>query len=109
MFDAVLGNPPYARVQSFSEKQREQIRNAFRTARGSYDMSVLFVELAGYICNHSGIISLIMPHKFLNTASSFGMRSCLENGSADGMSLTKMIHFGASQLFRGFDTFVWNC
>lgn len=47
-FDAVIGNPPYIRIQSlkeFNPVEVEHYKNAYRTAaKGNYDIYVTFIE-----------------------------------------------------------------
>ena len=44
-FDAVVGNPPYERVQSLDRELAEYAKKTYTSARGSFDIYQLFVEL----------------------------------------------------------------
>jgi hypothetical protein len=68
-FDIVIGNPPYlaaiTAARYLSEAVREQYKNKYQTAQGTYDMYVLFFELGINILKINGYINLITPSKFL--------------------------------------------
>lgn len=68
-FDAVLGNPPYAsvftRAQSDDGAYRQALQARYRTAAGSFDLAVPFVERALGLCMDGGRVGLVLPNKLL--------------------------------------------
>jgi len=63
-FDAVIGNPPYERTKYFIHDQSAYDRS-FKTAFGSYDIYVLFMEKALSLISTEGNFSFIVSNKFL--------------------------------------------
>ncbi len=63
-FDAVLGNPPYIRSRALDTAHKRFYRTRYRTARGAYDLYVLFMELAAELGRRS---SFVVPNKWTTT------------------------------------------
>ncbi|MCK4715797.1 MAG: Eco57I restriction-modification methylase domain-containing protein, partial [Candidatus Marinimicrobia bacterium] len=104
-FDAVIGNPPYIRIQTMKEwapKEVEFYKKKYKAAKsGNYDIYVVFVEKALDLLNSKGYVGFILPHKFFN--SKYG--ESLRNMIASGKHLAKVVHFGAQQIFTGATTY----
>jgi type I restriction-modification system DNA methylase subunit len=70
-FDAVIGNPPYVRIQALKEWapiEVEHYKQAYKSAsKGNYDIYVVFVERGLSLLNKSGRLGFILPHKFFNS------------------------------------------
>ena len=70
-FDVVIGNPPYINAmqltKSVGEEVKEYWKKKFATARGAYDIYVLFFEEALKICKDGGFVSFITPNKYLSS------------------------------------------
>ncbi len=66
-FDVVIGNPPYVRIQSIDKEIKSAYKSNFISAKGKFDLYVLFTELGIKILRKRGSISYIMPNKFTNT------------------------------------------
>lgn len=69
-FDIVIGNPPYisalAAKKTFSEAVRAQYKSDYRSARGAYDVYLLFLELGLGILKQSGTLVFITPTKLVS-------------------------------------------
>ncbi|NKC31596.1 Eco57I restriction-modification methylase domain-containing protein [Falsiroseomonas selenitidurans] len=70
-FDAIIGNPPYvnAVVQSDVDgtgNLKKFLTVHFESAKGSYDLYILFFEQAIRICSKEGIVGFIVPNKILS-------------------------------------------
>jgi hypothetical protein len=52
-FDAVIGNPPYIRIQGFPKKQIDYLTKHYRSAKGNCDVYVSFVERGYNLLNVS--------------------------------------------------------
>jgi type I restriction-modification system DNA methylase subunit len=104
-FDAVVGNPPYIRIQSLNDTSTESVeyysRKYVSAKFGNYDIYVAFVERALQIVNHNGDIGYILPHKFFNAQYGEGLRGLI----AKGKYLSKIVHFGDQQIFSGATTY----
>jgi len=104
-FDAVIGNPPYIRIQQMQESDGESVQylnqNYAAAAKGNYDIYVCFVERGLKLLNESGTLGFILPHKFTN--SEYGQP--LRNIIVTGKNLSQLVHFGANQVFEGATTY----
>ena len=105
-FDVVIGNPPYLRIQGIQEnKDKDAIfyEQKYKSAIGRYDLYVLFMEKSFSLIKENGIVSFILPHKFLNAEFGQGIRQFIY----DNKALKSILHFGASQVFA--DATVYTC
>ena len=104
-FDAVVGNPPYIRIQAMQEWASEQVefyKRRYKSAsKGNYDIYVVFVEKALSLLNKNGLLGFILPHKFFNAQYGEPLRSIV----SEGKHLSKVIHFGDQQVFSGATTY----
>lgn len=101
-FSAVVGNPPYTRIQSLMAYLPEEVtyyqdpRSPYSTARqDNFDKYALFVERALTLLCAGGRLGVIVPHKFMTTQAGRALRALI---SADG-SLEEVVHFGVQQVF----------
>lgn len=107
-FDAIIGNPPYIRVQNmvrYSPREYGFYKSPFsgyQTAGSELlDKYFLFVERAWSLLKDGGTIGYIVPHKFMNIMSGEALRHFL---TARG-SIRKIIHFGTHQVFKNRSTY----
>jgi hypothetical protein len=104
-FDAVIGNPPYVRIQTMKEWapiEVEHYKQAYKSAsKGNYDLYVVFVERGLSLLNKNGRLGFILPHKFFNAQYGESLRKVI----ADGNHLTEVVHFGDQQVFEGATTY----
>jgi hypothetical protein len=67
-FDAVVGNPPYVRIQTLKEihpAQADYFKHHYATAaKGNYDIYLVFVEKGFSLLNKDGVMGYILPSKF---------------------------------------------
>jgi Eco57I restriction-modification methylase/TaqI-like C-terminal specificity domain len=100
-FDAVIGNPPYIRVQTLQEWapfEVEFYKQQYTVASsGNYDIYVVFVEKGLSLLNKQGTLGFILPHKFFNAKYGEALRSLIAKGS----HLSEVVHFGDKQVFEG--------
>ena len=104
-FEAVIGNPPYIRIQALQEWAPLEVghyKRAYRAAsKGNYDIYVVFVEKGLGLLNEHGKLGFILPHKFFNAQYGEPLRKLL----AEGQHLSKVVHFGDQQVFEGATTY----
>jgi len=81
-FDAVIGNPPYVRIQTTQENDLAYLSRTFRSASGNYDVYCLFVEKGFGLLNDRGLLGYILPHRFMKTAYGEGLRGLLSQERA---------------------------
>lgn len=104
-FDAVIGNPPYIRIQALKEWAPQEVefyKKRYQSAsKGNYDIYVVFVEKGLSLLNEKGRLGYILPHKFFNAQYGQPLRGLI----AEGKHLAKVVHFSAQQVFKGATTY----
>ncbi len=103
-FDVVIGNPPYVRKQGLMEHYPEMctfFENNFKSATANYDVYAIFMEKSLDLINSNGIVSFILPHKFLVSDFGIGIRSFFTETS----SVESLIHFGSHLVFNDAATY----
>jgi type I restriction-modification system DNA methylase subunit len=104
-FDAVIGNPPYIRIQAMQEWASEQVefykQKYTAASKGNYDIYVVFIEKGLSLLNPNGRLGFILPHKFFNAKYGEPVRGLV----AKGKHLSKIVHFGDQQVFDGATTY----
>ena len=105
-FDVIVGNPPYLRVQGLRdnfEKETHYYEEKFEAATGRFDIYVLFLEKSFKLIKEKGIVSFILPHKFLNSDFGNGIRKFLAAKNA----VRSIVHFGSEMVFS--DASAYTC
>lgn len=104
-FDAIIGNPPYIRIQAMKEWapiEVEYYKKRYASAsKGNYDIYVVFIERALALMNQKGVLGYILPHKFFNAHYGEPVREMLSKGK----NLQQIVHFGDQQVFKGASTY----
>jgi hypothetical protein len=100
-FDAVIGNPPYIRSQSLGADQRDYYNRVYKTATGTYDIYVLFVEKSFNLIGKHGKCGFILPNKFFTTDYGEGLRKLL----AGNKLIESIVDFEDAQVFAGAGTY----
>lgn len=80
-FDAVIGNPPYVRIQTTKSSDIEYFDYHYQSATGNYDIYCLFVERGLHCLKPSGRLGFIVPHRFFKSDYGQGLRSVITAGS----------------------------
>lgn len=99
-FDVVIGNPPYVHLESVIETSNQLEKVGFSTYNKRGDLYCLFVEKAFQLAKQNGLISYIMPNKWLQAGYGKELRSFFL-----GKRLEKLIDFGDIQIFEGATTY----
>ncbi|HVM50920.1 MAG TPA: N-6 DNA methylase [Candidatus Acidoferrum sp.] len=94
-FDAVIGNPPYVRIQGFPRDQIAYLTHRYGSATGNCDLYVSFVERGYALLRQGGVLGMIAPNKFFRTDYGEGLRRLLSTASA----VSRIVDFGANQVF----------
>ncbi|MCK4546490.1 MAG: Eco57I restriction-modification methylase domain-containing protein [Candidatus Eisenbacteria sp.] len=104
-FDAVIGNPPYIRIQTMREWAPVEVdlykEGYLSAAKGNYDIYVVFVERGLALLNKQGCFGMILPHKFFTAKYGGALRSMISKGQ----HLAEVVHFGDQQVFAGASTY----
>ena len=99
-FDAVIGNPPYIRIQRIPRAEADYAFAAYESANGKADLSVLFLERAFSLLNKRGLAGFICTSQWLQTDYGKGTRRMLSDGR-----LHELVDFGSLSVFRGASTY----
>lgn len=101
-FDAIVGNPPYIRIQNMASYSPEEVAyyqhaaSPFTTARrDNFDKYALFIERSLTLVKPQGRIGVIVPHKFMSIHAGRALRALL----TEGKFLDQIVHFGVKQVF----------
>lgn len=98
-FDIVIGNPPYLRIQELrktNNKLADYLSKMYKSATGSFDLYVTFVERGLKLVKPTGVIYYIMPVKWTNSSFGKGLRNlCYEKSF-----MYSIINFVAYQVFE---------
>jgi hypothetical protein len=103
-FDVVIGNPPYLRVQGLKEHYfdlTQYYEAKYQSATGNYDIYALFMEKAFSLIKINGLVSFILPHKFLISDFGVGVRNFFK----ENLAVSKIIHFGSELVFQDATTY----
>jgi len=107
-FDAIIGNPPYIRVQNmvhYSDSEYQYFKSdisGYETARAELlDKYYLFLERGLELLASDGRLGYIVPHKFMLIKAGTVLRKML----SEKKCVEKIIHFGTEQVFKGKSTY----
>ena len=107
-FVAIIGNPPYIRVQNMVRYSPDEYAfykskySGYQTAESELlDKYFLFIERAWNLLSDDGVIGYIIPHKFMNIRSGDVIRKFITEHKA----VRKIIHFGTHQVFKNRSTY----
>jgi len=104
-FDAVIGNPPYIRIQAlraWMPRQADYFTNHYRSAAsGNYDIYVVFVERGLRLLEPGGKLGYILPGKFMATDYGEPLRGLITQSGV----LDEVVDFGHDQVFDGPTTY----
>ena len=96
IFDYVVGNPPYVRVQELPGAQKEYFRQHYKSARGSFDIYVLFLERGVKWLNKCGKLGFITSNQYMVTHYGKILKRIILNNT----KILQMIDFGDSGVFK---------
>lgn len=80
-FDVVIGNPPYVRNETLPKNEKVHFMTTFISAKGKFDIYLVFIEKAIRLLNEEGLLGFIVPSKFMAADYGFKLREfLLEHG-----------------------------
>lgn len=101
-FDAIVGNPPYVRIQNMKRYSPEEIKyyqasdSQYSVAKkATIDKYFVFIQRAIELLNSTGLLGYIVPHKFFLTTGGKELRKFITVNH----QIAKIIHFGVTQVF----------
>lgn len=98
-FDYIIGNPPYVPITALSTTEREAYRRGYATAKGRFDLYLLFFEQALNLLKPGGRLVFITPEKFLYVETARPLRNLLRRFHVDEL------HFLDEQTFEDLVTY----
>ena len=99
-FDVVIGNPPYVHLEKMKDISEALSKMNYKTFDKRGDLYCLFVEHGFNILKPNGIISYIMPNKWLQAGYGKPLREYFLSYELD-----QIIDFGDIQIFEGATTY----
>ena len=87
LFDFIIGNPPYVSIYNFSENEKREFRATYETARGRFDLYLLFFERALKSLKPDGRMVFITPEKFLYVDTAAPLRRLLSRVQVEQIEL----------------------
>lgn len=107
-FDAIIGNPPYVRIQNLVKYAHEEVLyyqsnlSGFAVAKKeTIDKYYVFIQKAIALLNGNGHLGYIVPHKFFLIKGGKALREFIVANS----QISKIIHFGITQVFPERSTY----
>lgn len=104
-FDAVVGNPPYVKLQNFRKVHKDMAAHLMRkpddggayhsTQTGNFDLYLPFIEKGIQLLNRDGRLGYIAPSVWQMNEYGAGLRGVIEAGR----HLWGWIDFGSHQIF----------
>jgi len=104
-FSAVIGNPPYIRIQNLRQSNPDMARyleksDVFYSADGRFDIYSPFVE-KGAKLSSDGVLSYILPNKFIESGGGEKLRDYLSRNNL----VSEIVDFQHHQVFDGVTTY----
>jgi type I restriction-modification system DNA methylase subunit len=101
-FDAIVGNPPYIRIQNMVRYSPREVQyyqsdvSPYTCAQSdNFDKYNLFIERGLSLLKPTGRLGYIVPHKFFILKSGQALRKLL----SEGQHVAEIVHFGVQQVF----------
>jgi len=93
-YDFIVGNPPYVAITALSEEEKARYRARFASARGRFDLYLLFFEQALRSLARGGRLVFITPEKYLYVDTAGPLRDILSRNHIQGIHLLREDTFG---------------
>ena len=94
-FDAVIGNPPYIRMESFKEI-KDYLRKYYEVHGARSDLYAYFVEMGHKLLLKNGVFGMILSNKFVKANYGLPLRKFLDSTSI----IDKIADFAGLRVFQ---------
>jgi len=98
-FDIVISNPPYISAlvskKIIDKNIREDYKQKFLSAKGAYDLYIIFIEHGLSILKTNGYLIYITPSKYLSAKYAVALREIILR-----YSLLKLVDFSKTKVFK---------
>lgn len=105
VFDVVVGNPPYVRtaaIRSYDRVEYEYLKSNYNLLFKQFDKYMAFIEFGWERLAEHGLLSVVVPNKWLTNVSGERLRTELFRSRA----LRYLVNFRDVQLFEGRSAYV---
>ncbi len=99
-FDAVIGNPPYIRIQRIAHVEADYLFTTYETPTSKMDISLVFIEKALLLISERGRAAFICTSQWLSTDYGRKLRERLRFGE-----LHQIVDFGSLPVFSSASTY----
>jgi hypothetical protein len=93
-YDFIVGNPPYVAITGLSKSEKARYRARYATARGRFDLYLLFFEQALRNLAPRGRLVFITPEKYLYVETAGALRGLLARHHLEEIRLVPEDTFG---------------
>ena len=95
-FDCLVGNPPYVRIEKIPEEKRDYYKEKYQSARGRFDLYMLFIERGLEWLEKNGKLAFIASNRFMKTDTGRKLRELITESS----KIEQIVDFGDISLFE---------
>jgi hypothetical protein len=102
-FDVVIGNPPYIDSETMVKKQssfREKLKDIYKSAKGNWDLFVVFIEQGIILTKERGITTYIVPNKLISAKYTTALRNYISN-----FRVEELIDYSSVNVFKEADVY----
>jgi adenine-specific DNA-methyltransferase len=93
-YDYIIGNPPYVPITKLSGEEKDRYRALYETARGRFDLYLLFFEQALRNLRDHGRLVFVTPEKFLYVETAAPLRRLLSTKQVEEIRMVEEQAFG---------------
>jgi hypothetical protein len=102
-FDIVIGNPPYVDSETMSASapsMRSKLKNHYISAKGNWDLFVIFIERSTQLVKTGGHVALIVPNKLISANYTESLRKFLSK-----LAITEIRDYSHIPVFHETDVY----
>jgi SAM-dependent methyltransferase len=99
-YDVIVGNPPFLATGKIPT--REALAARFQTARGRFDYSYLFLEMALTKLGDHGILGMVVPNRLFRNRDASTLRELVSLQT----NILTVVDFGVTEVFEGATAYV---
>lgn len=100
-FDIVIGNPPYIEFKKLDQELKDILKLNYDSAKGKYDIYVVFIEMANNLLKEGGFLSFINPTMFMKRDYGKEIRKYINQN----YKIERIINFEDKQMFSSATTY----